>query len=130
MQLLLISNSTLYGSGYLDHAESEIRDFLGEVKRVLFVPYALHDRDAYAETAIQRFAKMGYELSSSHTTAALLCSFVGAALALLGGWFGGELVERLGVGVYPDADLNAPNSLTHGTFEADVRHQQNLHPTR
>ena len=38
MQLLLISNSTLYGSGYLDHAEKEIRDFLGNVKRVLFVP--------------------------------------------------------------------------------------------
>ena len=28
-RVLLISNSTLYGSGYLDHAESEIRDFLG-----------------------------------------------------------------------------------------------------
>lgn len=26
-RVLLISNSTLYGSGYLDHAESEIRDF-------------------------------------------------------------------------------------------------------
>lgn len=70
MQLLLISNSTLYGSGYLDHAEEEIRDFLGGgVKRVLFVPYALHDRDAYAGTAKQRFAKMGYELSSIHETA-------------------------------------------------------------
>src|ERR1043165_4821480 len=67
MQLLLISNSTLYGSGYLDHAESEIRDFLGDVKRVLFVPYALHDRDAYAATAKTRFTKMGYELSSIHT---------------------------------------------------------------
>lgn len=68
MQLLLISNSTLYGSGYLDHTEAEIRDFLGNVNRVLFVPYALHDRDAYAETAIERFAKMGYQLSSIHTT--------------------------------------------------------------
>lgn len=67
MQLLLISNSTLYGSGYLDHAESEIRDFLGDVKRVLFVPYALYDRDAYAATAQERFAKMGYDLSSIHT---------------------------------------------------------------
>ena len=68
MQLLLISNSTLYGSGYLDHAETEIRDFLGaDVKRILFVPYALHDRDAYAATAQQRFAKMGYELTSIHT---------------------------------------------------------------
>ena len=66
MRLLLISNSTLYGSGYLDHAESEIRDFLGEIKRVLFVPFALHDRDEYTATAQQRFAKMGYELSSIH----------------------------------------------------------------
>ena len=67
MKLLLISNSTLYGSGYLDHAESEIRDFLGDVKRVLFVPFALQDRDAYAATAKTRFAKMGYDLSSIHT---------------------------------------------------------------
>lgn len=66
-RVLLISNSTLYGSGYLDHAESEIRSFLGEGKRVLFVPYALFDRDKYAGTAQQRFQKMGYELTSIHT---------------------------------------------------------------
>lgn len=65
--VLLISNSTLYGSGYLDHAESEIRDFLGDAKRVLFVPYALYDRDAYATTARERFQKMGNELTSVHT---------------------------------------------------------------
>jgi len=65
-RVLLISNSTLFGSGYLDHAESEIRDFLGDVKRVLFIPFALHDRDAYTETASARFAKMGYELTSIH----------------------------------------------------------------
>jgi len=68
MKLLLVSNSTLYGSGYLDHAETEIRDFLGaDVKRILFVPYAIHDRDAYAASVQQRFAKMGYELFSIHT---------------------------------------------------------------
>jgi uncharacterized membrane protein len=42
---------------------------------------------------------------------ALLCSFAGAGLALITGWLGGELVNRLGVGVYDDANLNAPNSL-------------------
>src|SRR5215510_14010069 len=67
-RVLLISNSTLYGSGYLDHAESEIRDFLGEQKQVLFVPYALYDRDAYTATARDRFHKMGYELTSVHAT--------------------------------------------------------------
>lgn len=68
-RILLISNSTLYGSGYLDHAETEIRSFLGDLKRVLFVPFALHDRDKYTATAQQRFAKMGHELSSIHIAA-------------------------------------------------------------
>lgn len=70
-----------------------------------------------------------WNVPDNPTTTALLCSVAGAALALLGGWFGGELVERLGVGVHPNADLNAPSSLTHDkAFEADVRHH--LHPTR
>ena len=46
------------------------------------------------------------------STAALALSFIGVGAALLGGWLGGELVERLGVGVTPGANLNAPNSLT------------------
>lgn len=68
-RILLISNSTLFGSGYLDHAETEIRDFLGDVKRVLFVPFALYDRDAYSATAAERFKRMGYELTSVHEVA-------------------------------------------------------------
>src|SRR5690349_2100002 len=53
------------------------------------------------------------------STAAFALSFIGVAGALLGGWLGGELVERLGVGVTPDANLNAPNSLTHSA--RDIR---------
>lgn len=41
-----------------------------------------------------------------------LLAFVALALALLGGWLGGELVSRLGVGVYDGAHLNSPNSLS------------------
>lgn len=66
-RILLISNSTLHGSGYLDHAEAEIRDFLGDIKHVLFVPFAIHDRDAYAASAQMRFQKMGYKLASVHS---------------------------------------------------------------
>jgi dipeptidase E len=68
-RVLLISNSTLYGSGYLDHAEGEIRDFLDNTGEVLFVPFALHDRDAYASMASKRFQKMGYGLESIHKAA-------------------------------------------------------------
>jgi dipeptidase E len=63
-QLLLISNSTLHGSGYLDHAESEIRHFVGGRTSVIFVPYAVHDRRAYAAQAQERFRQMGLSLIS------------------------------------------------------------------
>jgi uncharacterized membrane protein len=43
---------------------------------------------------------------------ALILSFAGFALALVTAWIGGELVYRLGVGVDPGANVNAPNSLT------------------
>jgi dipeptidase E len=65
-RLLLISNSTQHGRGYLEHAEQELRSFLGGVKRVLFVPYALKDRDGYAETARAKFSQMGFALESIH----------------------------------------------------------------
>ena len=68
-RILLISNSTLHGSSYLDHAENEIRDFLKDVKSILFVPYALFDRDEYAVMAAERFRRMGYELLSVHAAA-------------------------------------------------------------
>lgn len=84
-RILLISNSTLYGSGYLDHAEAEVRSFLGDTKRVLFVPYALHDRDAYASIAQQRFARMGYELSSVHTAPDPVEAVKGTEAIFIGG---------------------------------------------
>jgi dipeptidase E len=68
-RILLISNSTVYGRGYLDHVEQEIKAFLGDAKRILFFPYALYDPDGYAAKAKARFAAMGYSLESVHHTA-------------------------------------------------------------
>jgi uncharacterized membrane protein len=45
------------------------------------------------------------------TTVAMALSFVGAGLSMLTGWLGGELVDRLGVGVDDGANLNARSSL-------------------
>lgn len=42
-------------------------------------------------------------------------SFAGLLTALIGSWFGGELVERLGIGVDEGANVNAPSSLTNTT---------------
>ena len=65
-RLLLFSNSTLHGSGYLDHVETEIRDFLRDARRIVFVPFALYDRNQYAVLARDRFNKMGCDLISVH----------------------------------------------------------------
>src|SRR3569832_2375020 len=46
------------------------------------------------------------------STPALVLSFIGFALAGVTGWLGGELVDRLSVGVDDGANLNAPSSLT------------------
>lgn len=65
-RLLLISNSTLHGSGYLDHAEKEIRDFVGDATGVVFIPFAVQDWKAYAARAQERFRDMGLALTSIH----------------------------------------------------------------
>jgi dipeptidase E len=65
-RLLLLSNSALHGSGYLDYAEEAIREFLGKTRRLLFVPYAILDRGAYAAQARERLERMGYGLDSIH----------------------------------------------------------------
>ena len=45
-------------------------------------------------------------------TIAFVLSFAGGALSLLTGWLGGEMVDRLAVGVDDGAHLNSPNSLS------------------
>src|SRR5438270_7594180 len=54
---------------------------------------------------------------------ALVLSFLGVLLALVTGWLGGELVDRLGVGVDKDAHLNAPNSLSRRPAAGGSVHQ-------
>jgi dipeptidase E len=65
-RLLLISNSTSHGSGYLDHAEAEITDFISKRVRLVFIPHALHDRRSYTVQAECRFREMGLEFTSAH----------------------------------------------------------------
>ncbi len=50
---------------------------------------------------------------------ALGLSFAGFALAGVTGWLGGELVERLGVGVTPGAHLDAPSTFDESHIGGD-----------
>lgn len=46
---------------------------------------------------------------------AMTLALIGAAVALITGWLGGELIDRMGVGIDEGANLNAPNSLSGGS---------------
>ena len=84
-RVLLISSSTIYGTGYLDHAESEIvRAFRG-ASRVLFVPHALFDRPGYTAKARARFERFGLALDSAHDASDARAAVRNAEAVFVGG---------------------------------------------
>ena len=103
-RVLLFSSSNVHGRGYLDHAEPAIRSFLGSLAGpVLFLPFALADRDAYAERARARFADMGYLLESLHRAPNPVRGVESAAAFFVGGGNTFRLLNEL-----YRADLLAP----------------------
>jgi dipeptidase E len=70
-RLLLLSNSKNFNQGYLEHAENDVKNFLGAaIQRVLFIPYAgvRVTYDDYAASVRKRFQEMGYEVDAIHET--------------------------------------------------------------
>jgi len=66
--LLLLSNSTLHPTGYLEYAKEIICEFLrgANVQSVLFVPYALRDQDRYGNKVKATLDPWGFKVSSIH----------------------------------------------------------------
>ncbi len=62
--------------------------------------------------------------------AAIFISLVGVLLALVTGWLGGELVDRLAVGVDDGAHLDAPSSLSGRPASETWRPERPLQPRR
>jgi dipeptidase E len=84
-RILLISSSNVHGTGFLDHAEPEIRDFLGPVQRTLFFPWALKDRDGYTAKVRERLGRMGFAVDSIHEASDPVRAVAGADAVFLGG---------------------------------------------
>lgn len=66
----------------------------------------------------------------SPSSAAVTLSCFAVGLALITGWLGGELVDRLGVGVDHGAHLNAPNSLSGRPASEEDHHDAPAHRPR
>ncbi len=63
------------------------------------------------------------------TPGAVAMSVIGFGLAGVTGWLGGELVDRLGVGVDHGANLDAPNSLGGEPADANEARASDVHST-
>ena len=68
-----------------------------------------------------RYSSPAVAATHEPTTLALVLSFAAFVLAGAAGWLGGELVDRLGVGVDDGAHLDAPNSLTTSSAHGEAR---------
>jgi dipeptidase E len=64
--LLLLSNSSVHGMGYLEHATDAIGEFLSGQRKVHFAPFALADRDGYAGRAAAALKQYGVAVFSLH----------------------------------------------------------------
>ncbi|HEY0976090.1 MAG TPA: dipeptidase PepE [Flavobacteriales bacterium] len=87
MQLLLLSNSTLPGTPYLSWPREHLAAFLGERKRIAFVPFAAvtFPLDEYASLTQAAFAELGHELFSLHTETDKVKALQSADAVAIGG---------------------------------------------
>lgn len=94
-RLFLLSNSTNHGSGYLDHAVEAMAAFLGPVRRVLFVPFALRDWEAYTAKARERLKAAGIEVHGATAGSMGPAALEKAEAVFVGGGNTFRLLDRL-----------------------------------
>jgi dipeptidase E len=102
-ELLLLSNSTNHGEGYLDHAIEPILETLGTVRSILFVPFALHDREGYTAKFAARMAAAGVAAEGLATDLRGRRQLESAAAVFVGGGNTFRLLKTL-----QDLELLAP----------------------
>jgi dipeptidase E len=98
MRLLLISNSTNPGEGYLDYPKDNIKDFLGEKAiNAIFIPYAAvtFSFEAYEEKVNARFAEIGHHVTSIHRFINPVEAIENAEAIVVGGGNTWQLVKML-----------------------------------
>lgn len=87
-RLLLLSTSTVHGSGYLDYCADDVAEFLSPVPRVLFIPYARPSgisHAKYTRRTREQFTTMGLELVGIEAAADPRAAITEAAAVFVGG---------------------------------------------
>lgn len=94
-RLLLLSNSTSHGKGFLEHCAQELDEALTGVTRLLFIPWALHDLDAYAAKARDGFRRIDRQVISIHEMDDPVSAVESAEAIFVGGGNTFRLLDKL-----------------------------------
>jgi len=95
MRLVLLSNSTNHGGGYLDHAAAAVAGLFLGARRIAFVPFALQDQAGYVERARERLRAFGLETAGVVEGAAGRRTIEEADGVFVGGGNTFRLLDRL-----------------------------------
>lgn len=93
--LLLLSNSTMTGRGYLEHAMDAIAEFLGDQRVVHFAPYALADHDGYTAGVQGALRPLGVSVVGLHRVGDARAAVESAAVLFVGGGNSFRLLRAL-----------------------------------
>ncbi len=98
MKLLLISNSTNPGEGYLEYPKENIKDFLGDKPvNAVFIPYAAvtFSYEEYEDKVNKRFQEIGHHVTSIHRFSNPVEAIENADAIVVGGGNTWQLVKML-----------------------------------
>ncbi|MFE4216859.1 dipeptidase PepE [Streptomyces sp. NPDC056844] len=95
MNLLLLSNSTQYGRGYLEHALDAVTAFLPPEARLAFVPYALADHDTYTARVRAALEPSGIRVRGVHENTDPVAELAASDAVFIGGGNSFRLLDAL-----------------------------------
>ena len=84
-ELLLLSNSSVFGGGYLEHAFGAIEELLGDRRTVHFAPYALADHDGYTARVQEALGALGVSVVGLHRVGDARTEIESAGALFVGG---------------------------------------------
>jgi Peptidase E len=75
--ILLISSSSVAGSGYLDPFEEALKEFLKDIPEIVFVPYSAHkdNWDTYTQKVKDRFKLFDINVKGIHEVGNIINNF-------------------------------------------------------
>lgn len=87
-RLLIISTSKIHGSNYMEYIAAEVEDFLGDIKELLFIPYAQPggiSYDEYTEYPRQALAHLNFRVKGIHEYPSAPEAIANAEAVFIGG---------------------------------------------